>query len=270
MMYLLYPQLPKPTADLMVEERAGLEIEELREMSNDLDHPDVEYTPTGGTRIDSKSLRSLQESVRRKASEYGYPDRSTNSERHEFDKQCSIALYENMYLHPSEASRIEIWIYIALILLPDIVRWRFPSSSGTTSTERFIGSSRGLRRNMFGRLWWRSHLFHLPEHKDDPYILLSALTEDEIVQITERPSLAGSPELAKLVARAFLIKWRDADRAKLDIERRALMRDGIKRMSRLLSFTMLDLLDREQAKSVIMQVFSDSVTYLSRQLEQPQ
>jgi hypothetical protein len=69
----------------------------------------------------------------------------------------------------------------------DVVRWHF--SGERTTSERFIGSDRGLRRNTFGRLWWRVYLLQQTQLKER-YKLFNVLVEDDLVQLTERNSIA--------------------------------------------------------------------------------
>jgi hypothetical protein len=185
-----------------------------------------------------------------------------------FDKACARILYEKMQLQPVEAASIGIWMYFTVILLPDIVRWRFFDPNEATSIERFIGSGRGLRRNTFGRLWWRAHLFYLPTNQDDPYLLMSALTEDDQIQISERPSLSGNPRMAREVAVGYLTAQRIIQRRGLILERRLLLRDTLKRLSRLIPITMFDMLDENESQQVIDSIFHQALDSINSLPEQ--
>lgn len=252
----LYPRLPLYVASSLASENATRSVEDLRTLSRSTEHPTVWYAPTGGHKVTGSHLRQLQNSVRELAKGYGYPGSSSVDEWTGFDASCGGHLHAEMGLAPSEASHIGVWWFITCVLLPDIVRWRFPGN-GETALERFIGSSRGMRRNAFGRLWWRAFLLNEPS-KDKPYGLLSMLTEDELVQITERPSLAGSPRLAKEIANAFL-RAQDYGR---NISRREIIRDGIKRIRRMYSMISFELLEDDELRESIDGAFVSSAKNL--------
>ena len=47
-------------------------------------------------------------------------------------------LHERMDISPAEASSQGVWAFVACVMLPDVVRWRFPGGEATT-LERFLG-----------------------------------------------------------------------------------------------------------------------------------
>jgi hypothetical protein len=161
-----------------------------------------------------------------------------------------------MHITAAEAASQGIWMFIGCILLPDIVRWRFPGDAGGTSRERFLGGNRGLR-NTFGRVWWRAHILKQPEVQQ-PYQLLYQLGEDELVQIMERPSLAGSPVLARQRCLSFLRALADES----GIMRSELLRDVMKRLPRLLPLMAFDALDGTVLASLVNGVFEESMKSL--------
>ena len=170
-----------------------------------------------------------------------------------------IALHEVLGISPSEASHQGTWTFMACIMWPDIVRWRFPGASNITSKDRFLGGNRGLR-NTFGRVWWRAYLLKQPEN-DHPYELLDLLGEDELVQITERPNIAGSPVLAKQICKTFLEVI--ARSSSTGITRSNLLREAMKRFRRLLPIISFDALDDKVLRDLVNEVFSSSLTSLS-------
>lgn len=255
-MYLLYPRLPLPVAKDLAQEYAMLDIEELVQRSSCV-HQAVQYAPTGGNRVSVEQLGELQRSVRIYAQEYGYPDPADDDSSRAFDVRCGVSLYEDMCLHPSEASHIEMWAFMACVLLPDVVRWRFPGDE--TPIERFIGSDRGLRRNVFGRLWWRSFLLHQPDF-EDPYLFLRKLFEDDLVQITERNSIAADRTLLRSFCTTFLQIAEQCD----VVPRRTLIREASKRIRRLLSLVAFDVLDRSAVNMFLQDVFSNTVSSLNK------
>ncbi len=195
---LLYPHLPPTVARRLAEELSSRSIDSLLALSA-VSHPAAAFAPTGGNRVSASYLREIDRYIRESADSCGYPASVDDSRLRGFDASSGRILHEMMGISPSGASNPGVWAFMACVLWPDIVRWRFPGNTDGTSRERFIGG----RRNTFGRVWWRAYILRQPG-SDHPYELLDLLGEDELVQITERPSLAGSPSLAKMVCRTFL------------------------------------------------------------------
>jgi len=225
---------------------------------SDTSHPLAFYSPTGGNRIPSDILVKLQKSIRDCAKNHGYPNLVNDEISRNFDIECGIICFEEMHLYPSEASDIEVWAFMTCILLPDVVRWRFPGN--TTAVERFVGSDRGLRRNAFGRLWWRSYLLRQP-HLMNPYYLISSLYEDDLVQITERNSIAASPKLIT----QFCLEFLNAINSFPEIPRRTLIREATKRVRRLISILNFDVLEESTLSHLIAQIFMKTVEAIEHQ-----
>lgn len=256
-MYYLFPKIHRAYAEKLIEERSKLDIAQLLKLS-DVTHYLAFYSPTGGNRIPSDILVKLQKSIRKCAEDYGYPQPVSDEISRKFDIRCGIICFEEMHLHPSEASDIEVWAFMTCILLPDVVRWRFPGDA--TAAERFIGSDRGLRRNTFGRLWWRSYLLKQP-HLMDPYYFISSLYEDDLVQITERNSIAASPTLMA----QFCLEFLNAVKNYPNIPRRTLIREATKRVRRLISIINFDAIDDTALPTSITQIFAKTVESIEHQ-----
>jgi hypothetical protein len=249
----LYPRLPLTVARKLAEELSSKSIETLCTLSS-VSHPAAAFAPTGGNRVSDSYLREIYRCIRESASSFGYPDFVDDRKVRGFDASSGRILHEMMEITPSEASNPGIWAFMACVLWPDVVRWRFPGNTDSTSKERFIGG----RRNTFGRVWWRAYILRQPNN-DYPYGLLNLLGEDELVQITERPSLAGSPSLAKEVCRTFLEVTSDPFSVP---QSRLILRDAMKRLRRLLPMVSFDALDAQTLKSVVDEVFRSSIQSL--------
>lgn len=255
-MSTLYPRLSLAIAEAVAGDCAGLSVLDLVSMSG-TSHESIRFAPTGGNRVSVAQLEELQKEMRVQAARLGYPMIISPTQAEQFDLTCAMYLHRKMNLYPAEAAHIEMWAFLATILLPDIVRWRFPGES--TSLDRFIGGDRGLRRNTFGRLWWRAYLLCTDASGDDAYHLLMALHEDELVQITERPSIATNPLLAQAVAVAHIKTMYDHPH----LHRRTLIRDGIKRVRRRMSVICYDLLEREMLQADVNSVFSETAQVIA-------
>ena len=232
----LYPQISYAFAHEMILEAARAPVQEVAARSA-TSHRSAFYTATGGNRVPEEHLRALQTEIRSLASSNGYPSPPSTDERRQFDSATARLLHRQMNIVPADAARPGVWQFFAVVMLPDVVRWRFPGESGSTVEERFKGGV----RNTFQRLWWRAAILHVPD-SDAPYALLDRLNEDEVVQIMERPLIAGHRDFTRAVATAFLDAVTAADAGR----RMTLMRDVQKRVFRFSSFLAFEALNSEQ------------------------
>lgn len=255
---LLYPRLPITAASDIADSLLSESIENLRHLSA-VTHPDAVYTPTGGNRVNETYLSDVYNRFRDCARSCGYPEPLDSHKIRSFDAASGKMLHQILDISPSEASYQGAWAFMACVLWPDIVRWRFPGVTDITSKDRFLGGSRGLR-NTFGRVWWRAYLLKQPEN-DHPYELLDLLGEDELVQVTERPNIAGSPILARQICKTFLETVTSSSTT--GITRSKLLRDAMKRIRRLLPLISFDALDENILQELVSDIFKASLTSLS-------
>lgn len=246
---LIYPQLPYPAAAALAE---ALRTESITQAAAQAacEHLDAVFTPTGGNRIEVDQLQNLRTSLVDLAQDAGYPLPTTEEKRLGFDAVAAVALYRRMHISPAEAAKGGVWSFLACVLMPDLVRWRFPGGGDGSTLDRFMPG----RRNTFQRLWWRAFLMHDPNREDNPYGALVHLGEDEIVQIMERPNLAAIRPVTHHVTRELLA----AAARRPDISRRELIREAQKRLLRLSAFVSFDALDDEELAASVRDVF-DSV-----------
>jgi hypothetical protein len=242
---LLYPQLPRPEAHRLALWCAGLDSS-VAEQAAALDHPDVYFSPTGGRRATQNEIRGLRELMVSLALANGYPSLFAEDGWASFDKEAAVAIHSAMDISANEAACPGVWEFITCVLLCDVVRWRFPGGSQGTPGERFLSG----RRNTFQRLWWRAFILDDSGHQDR-YHLLRALGEDEVVQIMERPFLAGSGPLARAVAREFL----NAATRHSSISRRHFIREAQKYIRRLAAFTAFDAVDPAVLDGMVRDIF---------------
>lgn len=268
----LYPQLPRTLAREHVKEIKALQIEDLETCYK----PSMEslfYTPTGGAVIDPSTLEQLRQEMLQIASLYGYP--STISNAGDFDAHMSQWLHENMNIRPSEACRDGVWSFIGLMLIPEISRWRFPGKDATVES-RFLGNARGIK-NTLGRLWWRAEYLYQepgsfsyrglldrisPQERllltDEPYGLVRILNEDELVQVTERPFLAGNRAFCRAIARAHIIAYSRSTTGR----RSDLLRESIKKLLRMGGILAFEALEEHDLFHVLLEVFEQCASSL--------
>lgn len=172
------------------------------------------YGASGGLR-DPKSFDDLADSLRKVAEACGFPASSGTTVRARFDRDAAIVLGDSAILRSGEALRDDVWAYMATVLLPDVVRWRF----GKANAERFQGGV----RNTFQRLWMRAWALDLGVGDIERWTLLRGLSEDAHVAIFERPSIGGNVILAKACAEEWIRMSKEIGRAAMeDVMRKAI------------------------------------------------
>lgn len=235
----LFPRLPSAPARELAATYASMPLEQLENCAS-LQHDLAFFGPVGGGRVKDDALLQLQETIHSVARNFGYPDRPSRDQARRFDAEIAVHLLEDMEITPHEAAQDGVWQFVCCVLVPSVVRWRFPGGAAAgTSPKRFLG---GIRNTM-GRLWWRALI--LSEETDgDRYRLLRGLREDEVVQIMERPTIAGCRPAARAVARQFLdaVEGRTG-RSMREGNRMILMRETQKRMLRVLPVLAIELMD---------------------------
>lgn len=226
-MTTLLPRLPGPACDAIV--RRFLEQGPsgwARFRSDDL--PDqVRYAATGGAPVPAASLASLRQDLVAIAQKHGFGQQGARQSHADFDAETAAWLAQSGLFVGGEALRDDVWAFVASVVAPDIVHWRFGSSA-----ERYGGGV----RNTFQRLWMRGRALDRGGAHPERWRLLAELTEDALVQITERPSIGGDRILALAVAEAWLRAARHHGKASMeDIMRRAILRIRVRNEIRSLA-----------------------------------
>lgn len=245
-MSLLLPRIARAQADALIDELGGIGVEQIA-ASMPAEGPDFVYAPVGGVEADAVFMRRLRELVVTLASTYGYPASRNQADLLSFDANCACLLQEELSVSPHEAGHREVWACLTAAHLLDVAVWRW---GGIRDRNRVNGH---LNRDTFRRLWWRAELLH---DRALPWDDLGGLGEDEIVAIVERPGVTGNPEVARAIVRGFRARL-DADAALLP-KRMLLMREGMKRLTRLTPFTSLDVLGREDIDRIVADVMEQA------------
>ncbi|MFK7891600.1 MAG: hypothetical protein AB8B63_12370 [Granulosicoccus sp.] len=194
-MSILLPRLPRQVTDPLLAELevCAAQSDAIRPMQLP---PEVTYTESGGSRVGTQALRELCDGIRGIATDCGWPEADTVVARARFDAQAAAWLAVHPLLQSGEALRDDVWACLAICLLPDVALWRFDFSPA-----RLLGGV----RNTFQRLWIRGNALDRGEHSDEPrWYLLETLSEDALVAITERPSIAADRQLALALAEGWV------------------------------------------------------------------
>jgi hypothetical protein len=247
---ITYPRISSELARVLYDERRGLAVEDLSVIAA-TSYERQEWHPTIPSRVSEEALSKLGDDVREIATDNGYPAPQPRGRHVAFDQTLATFLYEHMHIAPSEAAAGGMWSFLALVLLPDVAAWRFPD----WHPDRFIGADLMIgtsNRHTFGRLWARIHVLGSE--------VSSALGEDNVANIFERPTFGGDPRLARAIGEAHLRTVEASGIA----QSQELMRDAMKRLRRLAVLITFGALSDEQLSTLLNDAFSASAEALSR------
>ena len=237
------PRLSRPSALAILGHLLTPDVSALTLAMPDL-APVVTYSPTGGNRITDQELRDLRTAVVELAISYGMPSPTSNFQ--EFEGRAARLIRDMLPMTPHDFASEEAWSYITCCWLLDVAVWRFGHDA---DTRRFIGD---VNRNTFRRMWWRADV--LGDGIDQ-----TLLGEDELVNITERPTVAADRRLARAVAREFLAR---VDRGEAD-SRMLLMREAMKRLLRLTPFVSFAAFDEPHIQVLMEEIFNAAAAGLA-------
>lgn len=203
------------------------------------------WTAIGGGQIALTVLGELRRLLVETARTCGFPERGSVSDRARFDTLATAVLADFAPLASGEADRDDVWAFLTTILTPDVVAWRFVNRS----PDRFMGGV----RNAFQRLWMRAHaLDRGPDSAGNRWELLERLTEDALVQITERPSVGADHRLSRAIAEAWILTAESIGTAKMeDVMRKAIIDLRIRN-----EIQMLAALEDEPLLAHVEQIFA--------------
>lgn len=230
----LYPRLPRTSAEELLETLRDTEPGQCAKLAG-IAHPMAAPAPTGGTPVSDRHLRELRSVVLREFEEEMQQPLQGGNEA-AVDARFGRLLHRHLQIITSDAAHEGVWSFLALVLLPDLAAWRFPSYH----PARFLGT----HRNVFRRTWWRQHVLGDIMQRAEASGR-RPLGEDELVGIFERSRMARSHELARAIARYILA---------LDVSNRSdFARDLAKRIRRRMAYINVDVLTREQVEAFVSQ-----------------
>lgn len=151
------------------------------------------FTPVGGRRVMADELIAAYKHVMNIARNHGFPKQEGSHARFDFD--TAVYFGENSLFHSAESLRDDVWSFVAIVMFPHVVHWRF----NRDPAQRYLGGV----RNTFQRLWLRARVLDRGKNAQDRWGLVRELSEDALVQITERPSIGADPVLARNLAEAW-------------------------------------------------------------------
>lgn len=200
------------------------------------------YAPSGGSPSPGVAAE-IAAAIREIAIKYGFPTSTDQKQRAGFDTEAAIYLGGSEVLSTGEGLRDDVWAFLTSAHLLDVLSWRFPDRN----PERI----RGGVRNAFQRLWVRGKTLDLGQDVPNRWSLVEALSEDAMVQIFERASLAADHALAQAIAAAWLETSRRIGKARME----DVMRSATKMIRLRNEIVDLGFLDQAILKQEIEAIF---------------
>lgn len=240
---ILWPRLPVPLARPKAAALAGRNLREIEQEAWSFEAP-TQFAPTGGVWVARAAIRSLRKSLEDIARRHGYPSALSRAQLAGYESETMACLVD-AGIPLSEALRSETWAWVAVVLVPHLVLWRWPARSDGLRLERFAGP---IYRNGLGRLWYQGVALDAGGSPSARWRLTVALGADQQVALFERPSLCADPSVARAVAEGWL---------RLDERKRveATFREAMKLLIVKAAVQRLDVLSASAISGVVDEAF---------------
>lgn len=210
---------------------------------------------SGGSEMSPTDRREFSHELENIARKYGYPDYPDIRSQQAFDRAACRFLREFPIFDKTggETRRTACWAGLTCLDLPHIAVWRHFTNGKGLSRDRLHGGA----RNFLRRLWLRNKALLLSVTEgQDPWALIDELSEDAVVQIIERPSIASDPRLASFIGLA----WKKFYHQGVSME--PVMRLATRRIRATSQTRMLTVLDDNSLEQLILDVFDHAISQL--------
>lgn len=213
---------------------------------------------SGGYEIPREDRLRFARDVENLAREQGYPEYPDIARQQVFDRGVCRLLERTGFFRKAggDTRRVGTWAGLTCLDLPNIAIWRHSAEGKGISRDRLHGGP----RNFLRRLWLRNAalLLDMPE-VENPWVLVDEMSEDAVVQIIERPSLASDRRVACIIG----LEWRK--RRQKNINMQSVMRVVTRRIRATSQTRMLGFLDDQKLGQVVGQAFDHAIEQVQQQ-----
>jgi len=246
------PRVAIPAALLIARPLAALPVAEVQKRAG-ISHPLMMPPRSGLPPLPNEQLIALQASLTELAGQASYPGKPHPLQFREFDLAVARFLHMELKVADTDLLRPETWAYLSTVVVPHLVRWRFPQGQ----VARYAGP---LARNAFSRLWLAARVLDRgPGPKRWSY--LANASADFLVQLLERSSLSADRRVALGIAETWNT-WRKTD---MDVTLETLNRDALKRLVFQAAAIEISALSQAQLESLIDNAFMDAALAQKKQ-----
>ena len=194
---LVYPVLPRKYAAALFADNVVRNLNSIETIRKSVDLNSIQKKvvwPTSGKRVDWEvfaNIRNQFDLLMEKQDK-----NKVGGNFSQFDKSAYRIVRKTLDdLSPAYASKNEFWAFINIVIIPDVVafRWRkMGKMSYEINSERVFSNT----RNYAGSLWWRVFFFYDKYTLSNSWHIIDSMQEDDFVQILERTNLRGYPDMA--------------------------------------------------------------------------
>lgn len=209
------------------------------------------WNQSGGAEVSKSQRDEFAEHVERIARDHGYPDYPDTLRQQGFDRSvCRLLDRTGFFLKSGgDTKRASVWAGLTCLDVSHVAVWRHSARGKGISRDRLQGGP----RNFLRRLWLRNHALLLDDHQEDPWVLVDEMSEDSVVQVIERPSLASDRRLSSFMG----LEW--IKHRKKGVLMEPVMRIATRRIRATSQIRMLAALDDKQLGEVVTEAFEYAI-----------
>ncbi len=250
---ILLPRLDRGEVDLVAAQlnQCLADPEDVSSISEQLElRP--HWNLSGGYEIPGEERALFAREIETLAQEQGYPDYPDITRQQAFDRGVCRLLERTEFFRKAggDTRRAATWAGLTCLDVLHIAVWRHSARGKGISRDRLHGGP----RNFLRRLWLRNAAFLLSaEESKDPWVLVDEMSEDAVVQVIERPSLASDKRLACFIG----LEWRKHRQKGINME--PIMRLVTRRIRATGQTRMLWILDDQKLGQVVAQAFDHAI-----------
>ena len=242
----IYPMLKSYKYDIKIDE-----IEELLKTETytwKFNEDEISWLPLGSP-VKEEELKNLRQNIMdfvKTENLEGLPD----NRKTKFDIKLGLKLLEWIDLSPSVASEPEIWAYLNIILIPDVIKLRWEKEDRVINRERYYDKS----RNYLGKLWWGAYLSTKGDDKLFEYIK----EHDEFDTFFDRANSRGYSGYINVVYKVFDSQWNDI-KDTVKQERTRFFREVIIKICKKFAYLNFYALTEDDLKCITEDIIKDLV-----------
>lgn len=150
-------------------------------------------TPSWAPAVPPARVGEVQAALRLAADERGWPAPLPGADAGRLDRAWADVLVETMAPTRLDAADPGVWRFVAVVVVPDLTRWRAPGTSAD--------AARRAVDHVLGRLWWWCTVLGRDLLHDGG---AGPLDDAELTELFRRRDVVADPRLARAVARRVL------------------------------------------------------------------
>ncbi|NOD92506.1 hypothetical protein GS636_06885 [Ruegeria sp. HKCCD4884] len=253
---LLLPRIERHEVDVLVEELGRRDAKPCQAVGI-LEELGLRphWNRSGGMPASPEQRDLLASRLRQLAQEFGCPQPLNLHGQQAFDRAACRILAEDPMLREAfgETMRPNCWAGLVCFDVPDLALWRHSKEGKSISVHRLLGRE----RNFLRRLWLRTNSLGLDSVEcDSRWSLVDQLTEDAVVQIIERPSIAADSRLSTAIGKG----WVETSRTVREME--DVMRIVTKRLRAMAEVRVLSMLSDDELQGLVNAAFLDAKAHV--------